>query len=80
MNLPYKSSRKFSLDVKDKTIQLDTDIGIQVKYVYTVEPHCLELEGTTRKYSSYPRFDLSEIDSDVSYFISKGSDVCFHDV
>jgi hypothetical protein len=46
----------------------------------TVEPRCLELEGTTRKYSSYPRFDLSEIDYDVSCFIDKGSDVCFHHV
>jgi hypothetical protein len=47
---------------------------------FTVEHRCLELEGTTRKYSSYPRFDLSEIDYDVSCFIDKGSDVCFHHV
>jgi hypothetical protein len=31
-------------------------------------------EGTTRKYSSYSRFDLSEIDYDVCCFIDKGSD------
>ena len=49
-------------------------------YSCTVEPRCLDLEGTTRKYSSCPRFDLSEIDYDVSCFIDKGSDVCFHHV
>ena len=46
----------------------------------TVEPRCLELEGTTQKYLSYPRFDLSKIDYDVCCFIDKGSDVCFHHV
>jgi hypothetical protein len=36
--------------------------------------------GPPENTRSYPRFDLSWIDYDVSCFIDKGSDVCFHHV
>ena len=37
-------------------------------FSYTVEPRCVEVEGTAPKYSTHPRFDSSEVECVVINF------------